>query len=277
MSHFRIDTDDYRNSYLFSYKDLKSGLDYHKVWIHLSLQDIKQRYRRSVIGPLWITISNAIMITMLSLLYGTLFGQPLALYAPYLASGILVWAFISMTINESTSLFLDNRNIMQQVNFPLSFYVYRLISRNIIVFAHNFLIMPIIYYFFELSLSLVDVIFFLLGITILSFILFFICLCSAILCARFRDIQPLITNVVQAVFFVSPIMWLPVVLEDRGVATWLLFLNPVYYILDLVRSPMLGQNPAVESIILSCSFMVLLFLVTFFLLAKTKSKVVYWI
>jgi len=272
-----INTQDYNNSYLCSYKDFKSGFSTYKVWMYLGIQDIKQRYRRSVIGPLWITISNAVVITILSFLYGAIFGLHLNFYTPYLASGIIVWAFISITINESTSLFFDNRNIIQQVNFPLSFYVCRLLMRNIIVLAHNLLIMPIIYYSFDLSLTLVDAIFFLLGLMILSISLFFLCLCFAIFCARYRDIQPLITNVVQAVFFVSPIMWLPSLLDDRGVANWFLVLNPVHYFLDLVRSPMLGQNPAIESIVFSCSFLVLLSIATFLLLAKTKSKVVYWI
>ena len=277
MPTHRIDTNDYGKGYYKSLTDFKSGLSYYRVWGYLSFQDIKQRYRRSVIGPLWITISNAIVIAMLSFLYGALFGQPLEVYAPFLASGMLVWAFISVTINESTNLFFDNRNIIQQVNYPLSFYVYRLIARNVIILAHNFLIMPIIYYFFEITLDLFDIFFILLGVSILSVSLFLICLCFAILCTRYRDIQPLITNVVQAVFFVSPIMWLPVVLEYKGVATWLLIVNPLYYILDMVRSPMLGQSPAVESVLLCCSFLVFLFIVTVFILAKTKPKVVYWI
>jgi len=277
MLTHRIDTDNYARGYFESLKDLKSGLSYFQVWGYLSFQDIKQRYRRSVIGPFWITISNAILIAMLSLQYGALFGQPLVVYAPYLASGMLIWAFISITINEATNLFFDNRNIIQQVNYPLSFYVYRLISRNIIILAHNFLIMPIIYYLFDITLDLLDVFFVILGVITLSVKLFCICLCFAILCTRYRDIQPLITNVVQAVFFISPIMWLPIVLENKGVATWLLIINPMYYILDMVRSPMLGQSPAVESVLVCFSLTAFLFCMTFYILAKTKSKVVYWI
>jgi len=277
MIKYEIDTDSYNRSFLVSIIDFTHGFNYYKIWFFLSCQDIKQRYRRSVIGPFWITISNAIIIAMLSFLYGALFGLPLDVYAPYLASGMLVWSFISVTINESTSLFSESRNIIQQVNYPLSFYTYRLISRNILILFHNLLIMPFIYFYFETTINVFNILLFFAGLLVLSINLFFISFCSAIICTRFRDIQPLITNIVQAVFFVSPIMWLPSILEARGVASWLLVLNPIYYLLDIVRSPMLGQSPSYSSVIVSFSLMIGLFLVTFMLLAKTKSKVVYWL
>ena len=277
MTKYEIDTEEYNNSYSVAFRDMWSGLYFFKVWIHLSVNDIKQRYRRSVIGPLWITISNAIIISMLSLLYGALFGLPLEVYAPYLASGMLIWAFISITIIESTAVFFEYKNVIQQVNYPLSIYLYRLIARNILVLFHNFLILPIIYYIFNISLGLTDVIFIFMGFIILSVILFLVSLCSAILCTRYRDVQPLIINGLQAVFFISPIMWLPAALEGRGIASWVLTLNPIYHILDIIRSPMLGGRPANASVIISCFLIIILLLITSTLLAKTKSKIVYWL
>lgn len=277
MLKSKIDTNEYTGSLIEAFLDFKNSLNMFNVWSYLSLQDIKQRYRRSVIGPFWITISNAIIIFMLSLLYGTLFGLPLEIYAPYLAVGMLVWNFISITLNESINIFFENINIIKQVNNPINFYIFRLVGRNIIVFLHNFIIIPPILYIFNIELNLIDMLSAILALFILTLNVSLLSLIVAISCVRYRDVGPLISNLLQAIFFVSPIMWLPSVLEGRGVASWILTLNPIFYQIEMVRSPLIGNGPSVGSIIISCVITSILALTATFLLAKTKSKIVYWV
>lgn len=61
-----------------AWSDLKRGFAQRELWLALGWQDIKQRYRRSTLGPLWITISRAVMAIALALLYSQLFGIDLA-------------------------------------------------------------------------------------------------------------------------------------------------------------------------------------------------------
>ena len=78
-----------------AYLDLWEGLKKWKIWMALAWQDIKLRYRRSVIGPLWITLSMAITVYSMGFLYSRLFHMDLDSYFPYLVSGMLAWGVIS--------------------------------------------------------------------------------------------------------------------------------------------------------------------------------------
>ena len=78
--------------------DLMEGFKKWPVWFLLACQDIKLRYRRSVLGPFWITISMAITVYTMGFLYGHLFRSELQTYYPFLVSGMLAWAVISSIV-----------------------------------------------------------------------------------------------------------------------------------------------------------------------------------
>src|SRR5262249_29901253 len=75
--------------------DLLGGLWRWELWGTLGWHDIRQRYRRSTLGPFWLTISTAVMVATLGFVYAGLFGNSLADYLPHLAVGLIVWGFIS--------------------------------------------------------------------------------------------------------------------------------------------------------------------------------------
>ena len=82
--------------------DLRQGLGQRELWLSLGWQDIKQRYRRSTLGPLWITIATGVMATALGLLYSILFQIPLAEFLPHVTVGLILWGFISGCIKEGS-------------------------------------------------------------------------------------------------------------------------------------------------------------------------------
>src|SRR5258708_7903487 len=104
-----------------------------RFWTTIGWYDIKQRYQRTTLGPFWITISMAILTSVLGLIYGSILGVPLGSYLLYLAAGIVIWYFVSSTILEGTTVFIGAEGIIKQGAIPLSFYVYRAVWRNFIV------------------------------------------------------------------------------------------------------------------------------------------------
>src|SRR5262245_10142871 len=89
-----------------------------RLWLLLGWQDIKQRYRRSLLGPFWLTISTAVMVLALGLLYATIFRTPIHEYLPYLATGLVIWMFISGTVSEGCQAFIASDGIIKQVRTP---------------------------------------------------------------------------------------------------------------------------------------------------------------
>src|SRR5579862_3469636 len=69
--------------------DIKEGLQKWPIWMMLAYQDIKLRYRRSVLGPFWLTLSMAITVYTMGYLYGHLFHIELKTYYPFLVAGML--------------------------------------------------------------------------------------------------------------------------------------------------------------------------------------------
>jgi homopolymeric O-antigen transport system permease protein len=123
--------------------DLRSGWRHRVLWGHLGWQDIRQRYRRSVLGPVWISISMAVTAVALGILYAGLFGNPFEEQLPYILVGLIVWGLISGCINEGVDVFISNVGLIHHLPAPLSVHVYRLVWRQMLFFAHNLVVYAI--------------------------------------------------------------------------------------------------------------------------------------
>ena len=88
-------------------KDLQCGIFSVQIWLTFALHDIKQRYRRSTIGPFWFVLSNRIFIGVPGVLYMGLFGQDVSMYLPYLAVGFIVWQFMASSMNEGSNAIVE--------------------------------------------------------------------------------------------------------------------------------------------------------------------------
>ena len=244
------------------------------IWWGLAWQEIKQRYSRSVIGPFWITLSTGVMVAAMGPLYGVLLGQNVAAYIQQLAVSLIIWNFISGSINEAGSVFVGAEGYIKQIALPLSVYVFKLISRNLLMLAHNATVILVVLCLlppknFEFIWMM------LVGLVLLVGNLFWVTLLLGILSARFRDIPQLVSNIVQVAFFLSPIIWsaemLP--LSRRYLADF----NPLFHFIEVVRAPLLGEPLHMLSWTVVASLLLIGSASTFMLFARFRSRVPYWL
>src|SRR3954465_1034486 len=120
--------------------DLVRGWEQHQLWGHLGWQDIRQRYRRSVLGPIWISITMAVTAIALGVLYAGLFGNDISVQLPYLLTGFIIWNFISGRGGGGAEVFIPNPGLIPPLAAPLSVHVYRLIWRQTLFFLHNLVV-----------------------------------------------------------------------------------------------------------------------------------------
>ncbi len=111
-------------------RDIADGLRHWRLWGLMGWQDIRQRYRRSLLGPFWLTLSMGILVGSLGVLYGVLFSVPIDDYLPFLALGFLAWGLMSGIINEGCTAFIESEHVIKQVKLPFSVFVVRVIWRN---------------------------------------------------------------------------------------------------------------------------------------------------
>jgi ABC-2 type transport system permease protein/lipopolysaccharide transport system permease protein len=223
--------------------DLVEGIRRWELWATMGWYDVRQQYRRSVLGPFWLTLSLATMVGVLGLLYGELFGFSTRDYVPYLALGLISWTFIASSMTDGCTVFTGAAHFIQQVSAPLSIHVFRLLWKNLIILSHNAIVYLAILIVFGIRPGGVA----LLALPALAAIYLnglSASIALGVLAARFRDIPPIVTSLVQIMFFVSPILWMPEQVRARA-----LFLesNPFFHLLNVIRQPLLGQLPALRS------------------------------
>lgn len=254
--------------------DIVAGFRKSWMWSALAMQDIRLRYRGSMLGPFWLTISTIVMIVAMGFVYSHIFKIELRTYFPYLTIGLVVWQFISTVINEGCNAFLAMQSIIQQVRLPLSLYVYRLVYRNVIVFGHTFAIVPIVLLFYGgVSLSL-ELLLVLPGFVLLLINCVWIGILLGMLSARYRDVPSIVSNFVQVLFFVTPVFW---TVDALGPWQWLAELNPLFAAIDVIRAPLLGKSPALMSWIVLLIVTIVGSVVSFAFFARFRQRIAYWV
>lgn len=253
--------------------DIISGLLLWRLWGWLGWNDIRQRYQRSILGPLWLTVSTGILISSLGVLYARLFQQPVQEFLPYCGVGLLIWGFMSAYLTESGTLFSGSEAYIKQISLPFSVYVYRASWAKLIILAHNFIIYFGIVLYFRIWPGPVA----LLAIPALCIIVFngmAISLTIGMLSARFRDIPQVINSLVQVLFFVTPLMWKPGL---PGVHPYVTELNPFFHLLQIARAPLLGELPTASNY--AAVGLVTLFNIAIsgLLFSRYRARIAYWV
>ena len=253
--------------------DFLEGIRRWELWGTMGWYDVRQHYRRSVLGPFWLTLSMAVMVGALGFLYGGLFGHSMQDYLPYLALGLIFWGFMASFMTEGCVMFTAAAPFIHQVNAPLSIYVFRLLWKNLIILAHNALVFVAVAAVFGIWPGAA-------GLLVLP-ALMLICLAGlsasvllGLLTSRFRDIPPIVTSLVQILFFASPILWKPEQVPARA-----LFVdgNPFFHLLNIVRQPLLGELPALSSWIFSLALTFAGLLLAGFCFVRFRPRIAYWV
>jgi len=253
--------------------DLVEGACQWHIWGTLGLHDIRQRYRRSKIGPFWLTIGMLVMIGSIGGLYAGLFQTRVADYLPHVAIGFVIWSFVSGLINDGCNAFISEQGSIKQVRLPLSVYVYRVVWRSLLIFAHNLLIVLVVIVVFSIWPGW-SILLALPAIVILSLNGIWIGLLLGLLSTRFRDVPQMVTTAMQFVFFMTPIIWQPESLPGRA---WVVTYNPFAYVVELVRAPLMGTATPLHV----WFFVVVLTFVgtaiAFAMYVRYRRRIAYWI
>ncbi len=256
-------------------KDIDRTISKRSLIFMLGWQDIKQRYRRSKLGPFWLTISMGVMIGTIGIVFGQVFKSSMTEYLPFLACGVIFWAFFSSTIIEGSSSYIESAGMIRQLDLPLALYPAKVLWRNIIILFHNLAILPFVYLVVGKGVTW-TVIFIVPGLILFILNLYWIAIFLAIICTRFRDMPQIVNSVLQVLFYVTPVIWMPNALSARS-ASLLMTPNPVYHLLEIVRAPLLGYAPELLSWLVCFTMVVFGFSITLLFFGNYKKRIAYWL
>jgi homopolymeric O-antigen transport system permease protein len=250
----------------------ESGGLWRLCWT-LAWLDIRLRYRGSMLGPFWLTLSTGAMVASMGFVYALLFRMDVREYLPFLALSLVLWGFLSTLVTEGCLCFTQAESTIRSVRLPYSLYAARIVLRNLMVLAHNVVVIVVVYMVLAiwpgatLLLSLPGVVLWLAdGLAT--------CLLLGTLCARFRDIPPIVGSVMQMAFFISAVIWKP---EQLGRHEWLMLFNPFFTLLEVVRAPLLGHLPSPAVWAMALLYSGLLCGASWLLFARVRGRIAFWV
>jgi ABC-type polysaccharide/polyol phosphate export permease len=256
-----------------AFTDLFGGARLHELWIRLAYHDIRQRFQRSVLGPLWLTLSMGIMVATLGLVFSTLFQQEAAKTLPYISVGIIFWGLLSSCINDGSTVFISAESFIRNVPMPISVHFYRMMARDMMVWGFNMVIYFMLAVYFALMPGL-DTLLFIPGFILFLVNATWMSLAAGVLAARYRDVPQVIANVIQVLFFLTPIFWSPTTMPNRP--AFVVF-NPLYHLIEIVRAPLLGEPVSPMSWGLCICMAAVGLSLTAWLYRRAHARIAYWV
>ena len=258
---------------LTAWRDLCDGMALWRLCLTLAWLDIRQRYRGSMLGPFWLTLSTLIMVAAMGVIYATLFHVDVHSYLPFLALSLVLWNYLSVLVSEGCTTYTAAEGVIRSVRMPYTLYAGRIVVRNVIVLAHNVVVVvgvDLVKWAWPGVSALAS----LPALLIWAVDSLAIAVLLGALCARFRDIGPIVASVMQMAFLVSAVIWPP---AQLGTSEWLLVFNPFYPLLEIVRAPLLGHIPGVWVYASAVLYSTLLCLAAWFLFVRVRGRIAFWV
>lgn len=263
------------NEISIAVKDLMRSREKFYLALMLGWQDIRQRYRRSKLGPFWLTISMGVMIGMIGIVFGQVLNTPMSEYLPFLATGLILWTCFSTAVMEGSSAFIDAQGMIRQLDLPLSLYPIRVLWRNVVICGHNIIILPLVFLVVGRGITW-DIFWLIPGFIVFCWNMLWVSILLGTFCTRFRDMPQIVNSLLQVFFYVTPIIWMPNVLNPRS-ANLLVDPNPVYHLVQLVRAPILGSSPTLMNWSVAIAMGAVGSLLALWFFGKYKKRIAYWL
>jgi lipopolysaccharide transport system permease protein len=252
--------------------ELLGAMRLRDTWVYCGWQDIRLRYRRSILGPWWLTASTAVTIGVLGGLWSQIFQLDIKEYLPYYAIGHVVWIWFSSQINDACAGFTQFEHIIKHTRLPYPTYLLRLFIRNTLVLAHNAVVVLAVVFLCGTGLHAASWLS-LVGLGLVAVVCVLLSIVIAISCARYRDLPPIVASLLQVLFFLTPILWQPGALRSFA---WVAEMNPLFHWIELIRQPLLGHVPAALSYLWAGGSIGFLALFALWLLGRQCDRIAYW-
>ena len=256
------------------YTDLAQGIRDWRVSHLMGLNEIRRRYARSKIGQFWVTISTAIMVAALGLVWSSLWKTPIGELLPFISISLILWGLMTGALGEAATVFVQSGPMYLNQGMSFSTAIYALIYRNLLIFAHNLPVVVATMIIFSVPLRATAILA-LPGFVFLVVTLLWLGYLVAIACVRFRDLTQVVQSGLLIAFFVTPILWKPEQILFQS--PYFLLLNPFAALLAVVREPLLGQLPSISDWLIAVTFSVGGFVLTLPLIGYCKRRIIYWI
>jgi len=253
--------------------DLLKSIKHLPLIFHMAYSDTKARYKRSMLGPLWLTLGAAVGVVGLGLVWSQLLNQERSELIPSLTVGLLLWQFISGCVIESTSTFVRQSQIIRNLQLPFFIHPVQLIVRQSITLAHNLIVLVVVLIIYPQDLGLVSLLS-IVGFLIVLINLLWISVMLSMIGARFRDVEQIVQALMPIIFFLTPVLYKA---GHAGVNQAIIWLNPFTYFITLVRDPLFGNIPQMFVYQITLGMAIVGWSLTLVVFNRYAPRIAFWI
>jgi len=255
-------------------RDSIRSLLLYRVWFFIGMQDVKRRYGRSFIGPLWIFLNLGVFVGAIGFVYGVMFGQDLRAFLPYLMLGFVTWGLIFASLVDAGMVFVSAEGYIKQFSYPKQIYILRALvssSMNFVMGLAAVVIVQILLGKFELFGWILAI----PGVILLYMALIGHTTIFAYLGVAIRDLPHALASVLQVVFYLTPIVFPTSVLKSHGLE-FVYLINPIYHLIDVVRQPILNSSlPPFETYGFVFIYITIVYCIALYVASRLDRKVVF--
>ena len=255
-------------------KDALRTISRLPVAFYFAWSDTKARYRRSVLGPLWMVITTAVGVVGLGVLWSVLLKADREVLIPSLTVGMVVWQFISGCIIEAPTTYIRQGNLIRNMETPYLFFPTQLLIKQIVNFSHNLIVVVLVLIVYPPQIINLTQLLIIPGLLLVFGNIFWIITLLGILGARYRDLEQLIGAIMPMMFFLTPVIYRP---DQLGLSQYIAWLNPLTYLITLIRDPIQGYPPNYSVYVISSLMMFFGSLIAMWLLGKKRNRIAFWV
>ncbi|MBP2161875.1 MULTISPECIES: ABC transporter permease [Asticcacaulis] len=244
-----------------------------KIWLYTGVDDVLGRYRRTILGPLWIVISQCAFIFGLYLIRKSIAGPDNANYLLFLAISIPAWNLIASFLIDGTNSLLRSKGYIESYPLPMPIFVIRTVVACLVNFFHLLVVFALIAIIYQHPLTL-NALWFIPALLIITMFGFGACLGLSGLGVRFRDLSPAISAVIGLMFVLTPVFWVPVPeLMNSAIVRY----NPFFYLIEIMREPLLQSSISPNVWMTALLISVGTFIAGLTIYKMTRPTVIYWL
>lgn len=228
---------------------LRSARLWH-IWTRLGFLDLRMRFRRSAVGPGWVFLNLSVLVMAIGFIYANLLGQDAHQFIPYLTAGLILWSYLTNSIVEGGNAFINCEGYIKQISLPIYIYIFRAFVSVALTAGITSLAFVLVAVFYRVPIS-TGTLLVVPGLMIVLTASLLLITIFAHLNTRFRDIAHMATVLLQVLFYATPVIFpAEALLRRRPDLSFVITLNPMFHLIEVVRHPLLnGTPPPIQSYI----------------------------
>ncbi len=253
--------------------DWRKSIHMYTLWSNLALEDLRDRYRRTVLGLMWIVASFALFVLVKVLVFGQLTAASRAEFGVYVTVGFGLWAFINSMVMDACTAYMHARPWILATSTPHPVFLLQAVFRNWMVFAMTMLVMALALYWKPAPWS-IRAWSVLPALAMLFLTSIWLAAILAPLCVRYRDLHHTVQTGMRLIFFATPILWMP---TQRGSLALIAKYNPISLFIAIVRDPLMYDRIPMGSWAVVLAFNAAGMALGVAVYAATRRRVAHWI